>query len=76
MRRIRWEVEQRPVLKHPYRDTALANCALTVLVVAIAVATGGGVVRSVLIAAGFFVAATAWSWWRWRERLGKPGGRR
>jgi hypothetical protein len=38
-------------------------------IVGIALATGGGVVRAVVVAAIFFVAATAFSWWRWRERL-------
>ena len=29
--------------------------------------TGGDLARAALVAAGFFVAATAWSWWRFRS---------
>jgi membrane protein implicated in regulation of membrane protease activity len=38
-------------------------------VVGVAVATGGSLVRALVIGVFFFVAATAWSWRRWRERL-------
>jgi hypothetical protein len=37
--------------------------------VLIAWATGGGVRRAVGIAVVFFVVATGWSFWRWRDRL-------
>ena len=39
-------------------------------------ATGGSLVRAVVIGAFFFVAATAWSWRRWRERLREDERRR
>ena len=34
----------------------------------VAALTGGDLLRAVLIAAGCFFAATAWSWWRLRTR--------
>jgi membrane protein implicated in regulation of membrane protease activity len=45
-------------------------------VVGIAVVTGGSLVRALVIGAFFFVAATAWSWRRWRERLREEERRR
>ena len=38
--------------------------------------TGGGLVRAVVVALVFFVLATAWSWWRFRERLQRDAERR
>jgi len=40
------------------------------LIVAVAYFTGGSVTRAFVFAGGYFVVATAWSWWRWRARLG------
>jgi hypothetical protein len=58
-----------PLPKHPYRDSAALNGVLAVLLLVIAWATGGDVVRAVVVAAVFFVVATAWSWWRFRNRI-------
>jgi hypothetical protein len=40
-----------------------------VLIVVIAWASGSNVGKSVVIAGAYFVAATLWSWWRFRERV-------
>lgn len=71
MKRLRWDSLDRhtPFPKHPYRDTALVYAALAVLVVVIALATGGGLVRALITAALVFVVATLWSWRLWRNRL-------
>jgi hypothetical protein len=45
------------------------HAALAALIVVGAVVTGGSLERGLVYAAIFFVFATAWSWWRWRERL-------
>jgi membrane protein implicated in regulation of membrane protease activity len=42
---------------------------MAIAIVLVAWATGGDLVRATLIAVAFFVAATAWGWRRWRERL-------
>jgi len=54
--------------RRPYRDVVIGYAILAALVIVVAAVTGGDVVRAVLIAAGCFVAATAWSWWRFRAR--------
>ena len=69
MRRRSWAPPPEPPPKRPYRDTALVFGGMAVVIVLIAWATGGDLGRAVLIAAAFFVAATAWGWRRWRERL-------
>jgi Flp pilus assembly protein TadB len=69
MRRLRWEPGERKVPKRPYRDSAILYGVLASLVVVIAVATGGDLVRALVFAGAAFVLATGFSWWRWRGRL-------
>ena len=58
-----------PIPRRPYRSSAIFHLILAALIPIVAVATGGGLARALLFAAGFFVLATAWSWWRWHQRL-------
>jgi len=69
MRRLRWELPGHPPPKRPYRDSVLLHFAFAAIIVVVAWATGGGLGRAILFASGFFLVATAWSWWKWRERL-------
>jgi nicotinamide riboside transporter PnuC len=55
--------------RRPYRDSAIFYGVLAVVIVIVAVATGGNVLTAVLVALAAFVLATGWSWWRFRERL-------
>ena len=68
-RKLQWGLPDRPPPKHPYRDTLLVYGGFALVIVVIAWATGGGVVRAVVIAALFYVVASAWNIYRWRERL-------
>ena len=64
--------ESPPLLpKRPYRDSVLLNLVLAVLIVIISWATGGELGRALVFATLYFVVATAWSWWRFRQRLAK-----
>lgn len=66
----------RPSLpKHPYRDTAAAYGIMACVLVLAAVLLGGAVARTVVVAAAFFVGATAWSWWRFRTRIREEAAR-
>jgi membrane protein implicated in regulation of membrane protease activity len=49
----------------------LFNLVLAALIVLVSWATGGNLGRALVFAALFFVVATAWSWWRFRQRLAK-----
>jgi hypothetical protein len=71
VKRLRWESPRRAeeLPAHPYRDTALAYAALAGLVVVIALATGGSLVRTLVTAGVVYVVATLWSWRSWRNRL-------
>jgi hypothetical protein len=54
--------------RHPYRDAAILHGCLGALIVLVAWLTGGNNAKTLGIAAAYFVAATAWSWWRLRQR--------
>ena len=60
-----------PLPKRPYRDIVLLNLVLAALIVLISWATGGGLGRALVFASLYFVVATAWAWWRFRQRLAK-----
>jgi hypothetical protein len=49
---------------------------MAILLVVVAAVTGGSIGRALVIGAFFFVAATAWSWKRWRDRLREEERRR
>lgn len=55
--------------KHPYRDSALLYAGFAVVFVIITFGTGGNILIAVPAAVGCFLLATAYSWWRIRERL-------
>jgi hypothetical protein len=57
------------VPRHPYRDTAVFYAVLAGLVIGVTALTGGDVRRSVIIACALFFGATAYSWWRWHQRI-------
>jgi Flp pilus assembly protein TadB len=76
---LRWGAEEPKPIKHPYRDTMIVYAGLALVIVAFAAITGGNLGRAVLIAALFYVAATAWSlvWWRRKlrqRRAAQPQG--
>jgi hypothetical protein len=58
-----------PLPKRPYRDSIIFYAILAALIVVVTYLTAGDLVRGLVFAAGFFVIATTWSWWRFRTRL-------
>ena len=60
-----------PLPQRPYRDSVLLNLVLAGLIVLVSWATGGALGRALVFALLYFVVATAWAWWRFRQRLGK-----
>jgi hypothetical protein len=61
-------VSDLPPLRNRYRATALFHAGLAVVILLFAVLTGGGMPKAVVIAAGYFVLATGWSWFRFRQQ--------
>ncbi len=68
-------VPKEPLPKRPFRDSAIVYGALAGVVLGFGVITGNHLVESVVIAVVFFVLATGYSWWRFRQRLVREGRR-
>ena len=71
MRHLRWDrPDSRPAGsgRNPYLQAAVINAVLAVVVVVLALATGGSVVRAVVAVVIAWVAGTAYTWWRIRQR--------
>jgi Flp pilus assembly protein TadB len=61
----------RRVSKRPYRDSALIYGAFALIVIVVAVVTGGRVLWAVVLAVGAFVFAMLWTWRSLRSRQGQ-----
>lgn len=57
-----------PPPPQPYRSAALFHGVLAALIVLVAGLSGGDLGKALAVAAGYFVLATGWSWWRFRQR--------
>jgi hypothetical protein len=68
-RRIKRASDIIPLPRHPYRDSAIFYGVLSAILIGVTYATGGGMLRAVLVGIGFFVIATAFSWYRFRTKL-------
>jgi len=55
-------------VRRQYRDSAILYGALAVLVVVVALLTGGDVVLAIVLAVAAFVLAMGWTIWRVRSR--------
>jgi nicotinamide riboside transporter PnuC len=73
---LNWgSVPEGPALEHPYRDSAIVHGVLAGIIVVVAWLTSGSVSNAVIVAAAYFIAATAWSWWRFHQRLRRQAAR-
>ncbi len=61
--------EQGVLPKKPYRDSALLYAGFAVAFVVIVFLTDGDLVVAVPVAVACFLIATAYSWWKIRQRL-------
>ena len=68
-----------PLPKRPYRDTAILHAVLALVICGLALLTGGDLGTAAIVAALYFLIATAWSWWRFTRRIRggtrEPGAR-
>ena len=58
-----------PLPKRPFRDSAIFYGILAVAFVVVTVGTGRSFWVALPVALGCFLIATAYSWWRFRQRL-------
>jgi len=69
-RRVAWGSRPpTPLSKRPYRETVMVYAGLALTIVLFAWLTGGRIRKAIIIAAAFFVVATAWSFRVWRRKL-------
>jgi hypothetical protein len=54
---------------HPYRDSAILHGVLAGAIVVIALVTSVNLETALVVAPLYFVAATAWSWLRFSQRI-------
>jgi hypothetical protein len=72
-RRLRWDGSPRKRPAHPFRDSVVVYGLLAGVVVGVTAVTGGNMRAALVIAPTLFVVATAYSWWRWRQRDREEG---
>ena len=57
-----------PAPPRAYRGSAIVHAVLALVILVVAAISGGGLVKAVLVAAAYFVIATGWTWFRFRQR--------
>jgi hypothetical protein len=65
--------EETRIPERPYRDTAILHGSLGILICVFALVTGGDLGTAAIVAVGYVVVATAWSWWRFSQRIRAAG---
>jgi hypothetical protein len=61
-------VSDLPTPPRPYRGSAILHGVLAVVILVVAAISGGDLVKAVLVAAAYFLVATGWTWFRFRQR--------
>ena len=57
-----------PTPPQAYRGSAIVHAVLALVILLVAAVSGGGLTKAVLVAAAYFVIATGWTWFRFRQR--------
>ena len=57
-----------PPPSRQYRGAALLHAVLAAVILVLAAATDGDLGKAAIVAAAYFVVATGWSWFRFRQR--------
>jgi hypothetical protein len=61
------------VPRRAFRDSAIFYGLLACAIVGFGILTDNELTQTIIIAVGFFVVATGYSWWRFRQRLTREG---
>jgi membrane protein implicated in regulation of membrane protease activity len=62
-------VSPAPMPKRPFRDSAILYGVLAAILLVAGIASGRGVLASVLVAFAVFAVATSYAWWRFQRRI-------
>ena len=65
-----------PPPRNAYRGAATLHAVLAVVILVIAAISGGNLLKAFAVAVAYFVVATAWSWFRFRQRESRVAGPR
>ncbi len=57
-----------PTPPRAYRGSAIVHAVLALVILLVAAISGGGLVKAVVVAAAYFLIATGWTWFRFRQR--------
>ena len=57
--------------RRAFRDSAIFYAVLACVVGGFGVLTGNDLTQTIIIAVVFFLIATGYSWWRFRQRLAR-----
>ena len=57
-----------PPPSRPYRGSAILHAILALVILVVAAISDGNLLKAFLVAVAYFLLATAWSWFRFRQR--------
>lgn len=57
-----------PTPPRAYRGSAILHGILALVILAVAAISGGDLVKALLVAVAYFLVATGWTWFRFRQR--------
>ena len=57
-----------PTPPRAYRGSAIVHAVLALVILLVAALSGGGLLKAGVVAAAYFVIATGWTWFRFRQR--------
>jgi hypothetical protein len=68
-------VSDLPPPPRPYRGSAILHAILALVILAVAAISGGNLLKAFLVAAAYFIVATGWTWFRFRQRASRAAAR-
>lgn len=60
-----------PPPPRPYRGSAILHATLALVIIGFAAISGGNMVKAFLVAVAYFLVATGWTWFRFRQRAAR-----
>jgi hypothetical protein len=68
-------VSDLPPPTRPYRSSAILHAILALVILVVAAISGGNLLRAIVVGAAYFLVATGWSWFRFRQRESRKAAR-